>query len=149
MKLSEIKGDVLFRLFFISCCLTVHVITSSSSNIEASGEGGFCMNKIPKRAVPGNCTDNSMCEDLVAIPNISENRVRCGDQGECVIMQTPQNEYCKEACGSSECGKFCLQEHETKVALYCIETRDHPNAMPNSTMVSMNTYYCTCYTGQS
>ncbi|CAL8104772.1 unnamed protein product [Orchesella dallaii] len=149
MKLSEKSSDILFRLILISCCLTVHVTASSSSNIEASGEGGFCMNKLPKRPVPGNCTENRVCEDLVAIPNMLDNSVKCGDQGECVATQMPQNEYCKEACAGSPCGKFCLQEHETKVAMYCIETRDHPNAMPNSTMVTTNTYYCTCYTGQS
>lgn len=62
------------------------------------------------------------------------------------FQQTPQNEYCKEACEKSPCGKLCLQEHETKTAMYCIETRDHPNAMPPNSNVPPNKYYCTCMT---
>ncbi|ODM99499.1 hypothetical protein Ocin01_07173 [Orchesella cincta] len=150
MKFSGNNCDIAFRVVvLISYCLTIHVVASAPSNIESGSDGGFCINKIPKRAVPGKCTDNFVCEDLLAIPHITEGSVRCGDQGECVTTQVPQNEYCKDACGSSACGKFCLQEHETKNALYCIETRDHPNAMPNGTVVTPNRYYCTCYTGHS
>ncbi len=122
-------------------------------------DGSFCIAKPPKRAVLANCSSNEMCEELLSVsppsaPSSSTSNnviLQCGDQGECVSNLSPQNDLCKEACESSACSSLCLQLYESKTARYCIESRDHPNALPPATTsnVPPNKYYCTCLLSNS
>jgi len=136
---------VKFLVILVAFCFTSKCVFCSV--IESSGDGNYCFNRIPKRGVAANCASERVCEDLLSLPATSFNELRCGDQGECITKELPRSEFCKAACEKSTCAKFCLQEHEIKTAMYCIETRDHPNAMPGGT--SGNKYYCTCIDGNA
>jgi len=132
-------GNTIFAKFFICASLAILYATMCEAK---SAQHRSCVMKIPRRSILGNCSSELNCREVV--DQGMDFGVKCGNHNECILEQSPVMELCKDACVDSDCGILCQQHYTSERAMYCIETRDHPNAYPHGIPAQPNKYFCTC-----